>query len=217
MDKNSIITCNLSSNNELQQFTPESALAFLKKGNQRFAQSTTTSRSNSDRITTARNGQYPLAIVSSCIDSRVLVEDIFQCGVGDLFVTRVAGSVVNKDILASFEYACGVCGAKLVIVMGHSYCGAIQSAIDEVKLGNITNLLSKIKPAIDEANKDFDGERSSKNQLFANTVSQFNVRKSIKDIRQNSPILKELEEKGEIKIVGGFYDLETGIVDFMME
>ena len=160
-------------------------------------------------------GQYPKAVVVSCLDSRVPVEDVFHRGIGDIFVARVAGNVINEDILGSLEYACKVSGSKLILVLGHEYCGAIKSAIDNAELGNIITLLKKIHPAIETAQKSFTGEISSKNPLFVESVCEHNVFHAIHEIRQKSPILREMEEKQEIKIVGGIYDMETGHVEFL--
>jgi carbonic anhydrase len=200
---------------EQQKLTPESVLEVLKKGNQEFIEDNLTVRNNSDRIRAAVLGQYPLAVVLSCLDSRVPVEDIFHRGIGDVFVTRVAGNIVNEDILGSLEYACKVSGSKVIVVLGHTHCGAIQSAIDNVKLGNITSLLSKIKPAVEKAKNSYKGEKSSKNNEFMDAVCCFNVQTSIDEIRSKSPILKEMEEHEEIKIAGAIYDMKTGKVDFL--
>lgn len=200
---------------EQQKLTPESVLDVLKKGNQEFIEDNLTVRNNSDRVRAAVLGQYPLAVVLSCLDSRVPVEDIFHRGIGDVFVTRVAGNIVNEDILGSLEYACKVSGSKVIVVLGHTHCGAIQSAIDNVKLGNITSLLSKIRPAVEKAKNRYQGEKSSKNDEFMDAVCCFNVHTSIDEIRSKSPILKEMEEHNEIKIVGAIYDMKTGKVDFL--
>lgn len=151
----------------------------------------------------------------SCVDSRVPVEDVFDRGIGDIFVARVAGNFVNEDILGSMEFACKVSGSKLILVMGHEHCGAVKSAIDDVKLGNITPMLAKIKPAVDLV--VYDGERNSKNQAFVHQVSESNVRNTIAKIRIESPILKEMEDKGEIKIVGALYDMDNGKVNMLSE
>ena len=157
--------------------------------------------------------QYPEAIVLSCVDSRVPVEYVFDKGIGDLFVARVAGNFVNEDILGSMEFACKVSGSKLILVMGHEHCGAVKAAIDNVKLGNITPMLQKIKPAV--TNVAYTGERNSKNEEFVHQVSESNVKNTIEQIRLKSPILKEMEEKGEIKIVGALYDMDNGKVSWL--
>ena len=155
-----------------------------------------------------------MAVVLSCLDSRVPVETVFDKGVGDLFVGRVAGNFVNVDMLGSMEFACKVAGSKLVVVMGHESCGAVKAAIDDVKLGNITPMLTKITPAVQES-QDFEGEKTSKNSEFVTYVCENNVMNTIETIRNDSPILKEMEDNGEIKIVGAIYDMDSGNVIFM--
>ncbi|GAB6122797.1 carbonic anhydrase family protein [Dysgonomonas termitidis] len=199
---------------EQAQLTPDSVLEILKQGNKEYTEDNLTVRNNSRRIREAALGQYPKAVIVSCLDSRVPVEDVFHRGIGDIFVARVAGNIVNSDILGSLEFACKVSGSKLVVVLGHEHCGAVKSAIDDVKLGNITTLLSKIRPAVALASKDFEGDKTSKNPEFVQKVCDDNVKLTIEEIRAKSPILKEMEEKGEIKIVGGTYHMETGQVDF---
>ncbi len=210
-----ILTGSIRSKEERQKLTPNEVLDILKKGNQEFVEDNLTVRNNSDRIRTAVLGQYPLAVVLSCLDSRVPVEDVFHRGIGDMFVSRVAGNIVNEDILGSLEYACKVSGSKLIVVLGHTHCGAIQSAIDDVKMGNITTLLSKIKPAVEKANSFYTGDKSSKNDEFMDAVCNLNVQISIDEIRSKSPILKEMEDLNEIMIVGAIYDMKTGKVDFL--
>lgn len=149
----------------------------------------------------------------SCIDSRVPVEDVFDRGIGDLFVARIAGNFVNEDILGSMEYACKVSGFKLVVVLGHEHCGAIKAAIDDVKLGNITPMLGKIRPAVDMI--EYKGDRTSKNDKFVYMACESNIYNTIAQIRKNSPILKEMEENGDIKIVGGIYNMSNGKVEWL--
>lgn len=199
---------------EQQALTPGEVLQGLKEGNRRFVANDLTARDHSALVRDAAAGQFPKAVVLSCLDSRVPVEDIFDNGIGDLFIGRVAGNIVNEDLLGSMEYGCKVSGAKLILVMGHESCGAVISAIDEVELGNITALLMKIKPAI-EMSEAFEGEHSSHNHEYVNRVSENNVYQSIEQIRKDSPILKKMEDKGEIKIVGAFYSLHTGEVTFL--
>lgn len=196
------------------QLTPDFVLDILKKRNKEFVDERLTIRNTSQRIRTASLGQYPGAVILSCLDSRVPVEDVFHSGIGDLFVARVAGNISNEDIIGSLEFACKVSGAKVVMVLGHEHCGAIKSAIDNVELGNITALLAKIKPAI-AAVQNFKGEKTSKNPDYLEAVTQSNINETISNIRKNSPILKEMEEKGEIKIIGGEYHMETGNVEFI--
>lgn len=184
-------------------------------GNQDFIEDNLTVRNNTEKVRNASLGQYPEAVILSCLDSRVPVEDIFHKSIGDLFVARVAGNVVNEDIIGSIEYACKVSGSKLVVVLGHEYCGAVKSSIDSVRLGYITNILEKIEPAISKAKTNYQGVASSENPEFVDVVCKFNVINSINKIRNTSSILNEMEEKGQIKIVGGIYDMKTGKVKFI--
>jgi carbonic anhydrase len=196
------------------KLTPEEVLQDFMAGNKRFQNGTTTIRDHSEQARKSAPGQYPKAVVLSCLDSRVPVEDVFDQGLGDIFVGRVAGNFVNEDLLGSMEFACKVAGAKLILVMGHQHCGAVKGAIDDVKLGNITNMLAKIKPAV-TMSQDFAGEKLSKNDDFVKHVSENNVRLAMKNIREKSPILKEMEDKGEIKITGAFYSLTDGSLAFL--
>lgn len=198
---------------EQRSLTPDQVLSSLKEGNQRFINGTLTLRDHSKQIRAGVNGQFPKAIILSCIDSRVPVEDVFDKGIGDLFVARVAGNIVNEDILGSMEFSCKVSGAKLVLVIGHEYCGAIKGAIDKVSLGNLTGLLKKINPAV-EACQHYKGNKSSKDAEFVDLVIRENVKMTVTNIRRHSPILKEMEEAGEIKIVGAYYDMDNGEVTF---
>ncbi|MBB5334305.1 carbonic anhydrase family protein [Chryseobacterium koreense] len=200
---------------EQSKLTPDDVIGILKQGNEEFVNNRLTSRNTPDRIKAAINGQYPEAIILSCIDSRVPVEDVFHRGIGDVFVARVAGNIVNTDILASMEYACKVAGSKVVVVLGHESCGALKSAIDDVKLGNISELLQKITPAVHSSKTGFQGETSSSNPIFVEKVSHSNIALAMSEIRKNSPILKEMEARGEIKIVGAMYHLQNGKVDFL--
>lgn len=200
---------------EQNQLTPEQVLRILQDGNRDFIEDKLTVRNNTERVRNASLGQYPKAVVLSCLDSRVPVEDVFHRGIGDIFVARVAGNVVNTDILGSLEYACKVSGSKLVVVLGHEYCGAIKSAIDGVRLGNITPLLEKIHPAVVTARENFPGQSSSSNPEFVEAVCYDNVRHGVAQIRSQSPILKEMEDNGEILIVGAVYDMKTGEVEFL--
>jgi Carbonic anhydrase len=209
-----IITGSVLTAEEQAKLTPDIVLDMLKAGNQEFVEDNLTVRNNSQRVREAALGQYPKAVVVSCLDSRVPVEDIFHQGIGDLFVARIAGNFVNEDILGSLEFACKVSGSKLIVILGHEHCGAIKSAIDGVKLGNITTLLEKIKPAVSNASIDFAGDKTSENHEFVERVCSHNVYHAIKEVRTKSPILKEMEDKGEIKIVGGVYHMGTGRVDF---
>lgn len=199
---------------ERAKLTPEQILQQFKEGNERFRTNNSTQRDHTAQIRMAVVGQYPKAIVLSCVDSRVPVEDVFDQGLGDVFVGRVAGNFVNEDILGSMEFACKLAGAKLILVMGHQHCGAIRGAIDDVKLGNLTGLLDKIKPAV-KISQDFEGEKTTKNEAYVRLVAQNNVKLTIENIRKKSPILKEMEEKGKIKIVGAFYMLTKGELVFL--
>lgn len=204
---------NVLTEKEQRALTPDLVIQSLKEGNKRFVNNDLTKRNHSGQVRNSVKAQYPKAIVLSCVDSRVPVEDVFDRGIGDIFVARVAGNFVNEDILGSMEYACKVSGSKLVLVMGHEHCGAIKSAIDDVKLGNITSMLSKIMPAVDMVK--YNGDRTSKNQTFVHDVSLSNVKNTIQKIRQDSPILNEMEQNGEIKIVGALYDMDNGEVSFI--
>lgn len=195
--------------------TPDAVIEDFKSGNKRFMSNDLTMRDHSAQVRKTTLGQYPKAVILSCIDSRVPVENIFDEGIGDIFVTRVAGNISDEDVLGSLEYSCKVAGSKLLLVMGHEHCGAVKSAIKDVKLGNITALLSKIRPAVEMVNKTYQGEKTAKNKDFVHQVCETNVKNTIAEIRKKSPILKEMEDKGEIKIVGGIYDLDDGQVTFL--
>ena len=194
--------------------TPDAVVQDFIEGNKRFHSGVKTVRDHSEQIRKAVPGQFPKAVVLSCLDSRVPVENVFDQGLGDIFVARVAGNFVNEDLLGSMEFACKVAGAKLILVMGHQHCGAVKGAIDDVKLGNITAMLAKIKPAV-QMSQDFAGEKISKNDEFVEHVSENNVKYAMQQIREKSPILKEMENKGEIKIVGAFYRLTDGTLEFV--
>ncbi len=193
--------------------SPQDILNALKEGNQDFVNGEWIDLDFTYEQKQTAAGQYPAAIILSCIDSRAPVEIIFNSGIGSLFNARVAGNFVNTDIDGSMEYACKVAGSKVIVVMGHTSCGAIKGAIDNVKLGNLTSLLKHIEPAID-AVQHIEGERNSKNKTFVNAVARKNVLLTIEKIRETSPVLKEMEDKGEIMIVGAMYHVETGKVDF---
>ncbi len=199
---------------EQAALTPDEVIILLKEGNLRFMKNDLTARDHSALVRNSSIGQFPKAIILSCIDSRLPVEDIFDRGIGDIFVVRIAGNFVNEDILGSMEFACKVSGAKLILVLGHNNCGAIKSAIDNVELGNITAMLSKIKPATELAS-GYQGEKSSKNGEYVQMVCEKNIENTISEIRKGSPILKEMEEKGEIKLAGAVYNLNTGEVDLL--
>ena len=201
--------------NEQATLTPDAVIELLKKGNKDFCEDALTIRNNTARIREAALSQYPKAVILSCMDSRVPVEDVFHRGIGDLFVLRIAGNFINNDMLGSLEYACKVSCAKLIVILGHEHCGAIRSAIDEVKIGCITSMLANIRPALDKAKETFEGEKCSSNPAFVDKVCVCNIENSIHKIRTQSSILKEMEDAGEIKIVGAIYHMETGIIDFL--
>jgi len=195
-------------------YTPAQVWEWLQRGNERFASGKPEPRDmlHDQRVTAG--GQYPLGVLLSCIDSRAPAEYIFDTGLGDLFNARIAGNIADADLVGSMEFACKVSGAKLVVVMGHTSCGAIKGACDRVQLGNLTGLLEKIQPAV-EAVRDVPGERNSKNKEFVEAVAEANVRLTVERIRELSPILKGMESEGKIEIVGCMYDLETGRVKIL--
>jgi carbonic anhydrase len=212
-DNNKQLSSEVITQDKQNQLTPDMVLQSLKDGNKRFVDGKLTQRDYSKQVEQTSHAQYPEAIVLSCIDSRVPVEIVFDRGIGDIFVARVAGNIADADVLGSMEYSCKVSGAKLILVLGHSNRGAIKSAIDDVKLGNITGLLDKIQPSV-QSFPDYKGDKSSKNYDFVDMVGKKNVSETINSIRKNSPNLKEMEDKGEIKIAGAFYDVETGKIEF---
>ncbi len=195
--------------------TPEKALDFLKEGNVRFQNNLKINRNLLEQVNDTSEGQFPFATILSCIDSRVSAELIFDQGFGDVFSVRIAGNFVNEDILGSMEFACKLAGTKVIVVLGHTACGAIKGACDDAKLGNLTALISKIKPAVNAVIEPKDQNlRNSSNINFVNKVSDKNVHMTIENIRNLSPVLKEMEDEGEIKIVGAMYDITDGLVTF---
>jgi carbonic anhydrase len=197
-----------------EKLTPNDILALMKKGNKRFS---TGQRENYDFLAQQRataEGQYPAAVLLSCIDSRAPAETIMDLRIGDVFNCRVAGNVENPDILGSMEFACKLAGAKVVLVMGHTACGAIKGAIDDAQLGNLTGLLAKIKPAVERTS--YSGDRTAKNYAFVDAVARTNVELTMADIRRDSPVLADMEARGAIKIAGAMYNLKTGVVDFFV-
>lgn len=203
---------------EQASMTPDEIVGRLKKGNENFVNNNLTRRDHSEQRRKAAIGQYPKAIVLSCVDSRVPVEDVFDLGIGDIFVARVAGNIENDDIVGSMEFASAVAGSKLVIVLGHTACGAVKHAIDNtdaasMNMNALNNLLNEIKPSV--AMTDKNGEVSSKNVPFTNSVIKNNALKTVEDIRKASPVMADLEQQGKIKIVAAVYNMETGKVDFM--
>ena len=193
--------------------TPQMALGYLKEGNARFLSNLKSDRNLLKQVNQTSEGQFPFAAVLSCIDSRTSAELIFDQGLGDIFSIRIAGNVLNDDILGSMEFACGVSKSKIIVVLGHSKCGAVESACSNYTGGHITGLLSKIKPAI-ELETFTKINRNGNNIQFVNNVSEINVHYTMEQIRQKSPLLNDLEKEGKILIVGGYYDIETGEVSF---
>jgi carbonic anhydrase len=198
-----------------QSMTPEKSLLFLKEGNIRFQNNLKANRNFADQVNATSSGQFPFATILSCIDSRVPAELVFDQGIGDIFSIRIAGNFINEDILGSMEFACKLAGTKLIVVLGHTSCGAIKGACDDAKLGNLTKLIAKITPAVAMTEEPSDPEkRNSSNTEFVDQVSKNNVFLAIENIRKNSPVLVEMEEQGAIQIVGGMYDLSDGSVTF---
>jgi len=195
--------------------TPEKAVAFLKEGNLRFQNNLKANRNLLEQVNDTSTGQFPFATILSCIDSRVSAELVFDQGLGDVFSIRIAGNFVNEDILGSMEFACKLAGTKVIIVLGHTSCGAIKGACDNAKLGNLTALINKIKPAV-RAVKTPEEEhlRNSSNLDFVNSVSEKNIYMTIDNIRQQSSVLEEMEAEGSIKIIGAMYDVSNGLVTF---
>ena len=195
------------------ELTPEHALDILKEGNERFVNNIKAHRNLLEQVNDTSTGQFPFAAILSCIDSRTSAELIFDQGLGDIFSIRIAGNILNEDILGSMEFACKVAGSKLIVVLGHTKCGAIEGACNNIVMGNITNLLNKIKPAID-LEKETKENRTGNNLKFVQNVTANNVFITVQKIREQSSILHEMEAAGEIKIIGGLYDLDTGQVEF---
>ena len=195
------------------KITPQKALEFLKEGNLRFVNNLKTDRNLLKQVNQTSEGQFPFATILSCIDSRTSAELIFDQGLGDIFSIRIAGNVLNEDILGSMEYACNIAKSKIIVVLGHTNCGAIISACNNVEVGNLSFLLRKIRPAV-EREVTIIKERNGNNANFVNNVCINNVNQSIKQIREQSVILKDMENSGDILIIGGLYRVETGVVDF---
>ena len=194
--------------------TPSQAIEMLKQGNVRFTSGSTTSRDYQSQVSQTAGGQYPIAAVVSCIDSRIPTEIVFDQGIGDIFNARIAGNFVNEDILGSLEFACKVAGAKAIVVMGHTSCGAIKGACDKAELGNLTQLLEKITPAVDAVETPEGADRSSANAAFVDAVAAKNVEFTLAKIRENSSVLNEMLEANEIEIIGAMYDVASGKVSF---
>ena len=195
------------------RMTPDEILQVMKQGNQRFRKGARQGRDFLAQQRATAKGQHPAAVLLTCIDSRAPAETIMDLGIGDIFNSRVAGNIANDDILGSMEFACKLSGAKVVLVMGHTACGAIKGAIDNAELGHLTGLLAKIRPAV-EATR-YSGARTSSNYAFVDAVARTNVEMTMTQIRERSPVLRELESAGAIKIAGAMYSLETGAVEFL--
>lgn len=195
------------------QLTPEKAIELLKEGNKRFVNNLKINRNLLQQVNETSEGQFPFAFILSCIDSRTSAELIFDQGLGDIFSCRIAGNILNDDILGSMEFACKVAGSKVIVVLGHSKCGAIKGACDEVKLGNLSTLLTKVKPAID-AEVLTKQNRTASNPVFVENVARLNVSLTLKQIPQKSPILAELIGDNKIVLVGAMYNVESGVVEF---
>ena len=199
---------------ELQEsISPSKALEILKDGNKRFVSNLKINRNLLQQANETSDGQHPFAVILSCIDSRTSVELIFDQGLGDVFSVRIAGNIINEDILGSMEFGCKVAGSKIIVVLGHTKCGAVKGACDHVEMGNLTALLTKIRPAVDDE-VTIKEHRNSGNAVFVEKVSAINVKRTVKAIMERSPILKEMIESGQIGIVGGTHDISTGEVEF---
>lgn len=196
-----------------EKLTPAAALKLLKEGNKRFVNNLKINRNLLQQVNETAEGQYPFAFILSCIDSRTSAELIFDQGLGDIFSCRIAGNILNDDIVGSMEFACKIAGSKIIVVLGHTKCGAVKGACDDVKLGSLTVLLQKLKPAIN-AETETLRERSSGNAAFVENVAKLNVLQTLNEIPGRSPILSELMEEGKIILVGAMYSVETGVVEF---
>ncbi|MBK6989440.1 MAG: carbonic anhydrase [Bacteroidetes bacterium] len=195
------------------KLTPRIALEILKEGNERFVKNLKANRNLLEQVNATRDGQWPFATILSCIDSRTGAELVFDQGLGDIFSVRIAGNIVNTDILGSMEFACKIAGSKLIVVLGHTKCGAVKGACDHVEMGNLTELLAKLQPAVYQE-KETTKERSSKNGIFVENVATINVKRNVLNIIERSFILEQMVENGEIGVVGAMYNIETGKVDF---
>ena len=201
-------------NKEMQTaISPSMAIEILKEGNKRFMNNLKANRNLLEQANETSDGQHPFAVILSCIDSRTSAELIFDQGLGDVFSVRIAGNIVNEDILGSMEFACKVAGSKIIVVLGHSKCGAVKGACDHVEMGNLTALLSKIQPAVFDEKSEIEN-RSSSNSEFVEKVASINVKRTVNAIIERSPILKEMIENGEIGIIGGMHNINNGEVTF---
>ena len=193
--------------------TPPSALELLKDGNKRFINNLKVNRNLLQQVNETSDSQHPFAVILSCIDSRTSAELIFDQGLGDVFSVRIAGNIINEDILGSMEFGCKVAGAKIIVVLGHTKCGAVRGACDHIEMGNMTALLTKIRPAVDDETITKEN-RNSGNDAFVENVSIINVKRNVKAIMERSPIIKELVQDGQIGIIGGIHNISTGRVTF---
>ncbi|MFI3187561.1 MAG: carbonic anhydrase family protein, partial [Methylococcaceae bacterium] len=200
-----------------QSLTPAKVLALLKEGNERFVNNLNSNRNLLEQINDTRQGQFPIAIILSCMDSRTSVELIFDQGLGDVFSVRVAGNIINDDILGSMEYACKLAGSKLIVVLGHSHCGAIKGACAHVELDHLSGLLDKIKPAVDAVNAEQSREVTANNDALVQKVADKNVQLTVEQIRNKSPVLNAMIKSGDLVIVGAMYNIETGKVKFNLD
>jgi len=196
--------------------TPSMALDLLKEGNKRFVNNLKVNRNLLQQANETSDGQHPFAVILSCIDSRTSAELIFDQGLGDVFSVRIAGNIINEDILGSMEFGCKVAGSKIIVVLGHTKCGAVKGACDHVEMGNLTALLTKIRPAVDDETTTKEN-RNSANSEFVEKVATINVKRTVKAIMERSPILKEMIESGQLGIAGGTHDITTGLVTFLSE
>lgn len=199
-----------------QSLSPANALKLLEEGNNRFVNNLKANRNLLQQANETSDGQHPFAVVLSCIDSRTSAELIFDQGLGDIFSVRIAGNIINEDILGSMEFGCKVAGSKIIVVLGHSKCGAIKGACDHVEMGNLTALLSKIRPSVEDEQETQDN-RTSQNAIFVENVAAINVKRTVKAIMERSTILEQMIKSGEIGIIGGMHDLSTGQVNYYQD
>lgn len=205
----------MKAHNKVSQssLTPQTALEFLREGNERFVSNLRINRNLLQQVNETKEGQWPFAAIVSCMDSRTSAELIFDQGLGDIFSIRLAGAVVSDNVLGSLEYACKVAGSKIIVVLGHTHCGAIKGACDNVEMGNLTGLLNKIRPAVLQE-KTVHSNRTSRNHEFVDAVTNLHTERSVQQILDQSSILQDLVDKGEVGIIGAMYDVETGVVTF---
>lgn len=199
-----------------QTTTPQRALEFLREGNYRFVNNLKSNRNLLQQVNETRDDQFPFAAVLSCIDSRTSAELIFDQGLGDIFSIRIAGNVINEDILGSMEFACNISGATLIVVLGHTKCGAIRGACDHLQMGNLSTLLNKIQPSV-YYERTVTENRTSENREFVEKVSRIQVKRSVELVIEQSVILREMIENGQVGLIGAIYDVKTGVVEFLEE